>query len=119
MKSEHELAEEVREHLRRSVKSQMVSDVPVGAFLSAGLDSSSIVTMMAAETSPPVRTYTVTFPSKYILAFLVIVAFAYSVNGVLPSEASDRCVICGVAIVAYLLCILSAKIVDTIPSTLV
>ena len=64
-KSEAELAEEVRERFRNSVKSQMVSDVPIGAFLSAGLDSSSIVAMMAAETQAPVRTYTVTFPEKY------------------------------------------------------
>jgi asparagine synthase (glutamine-hydrolysing) len=43
----------------------MISDVPVGAFLSAGLDSSSIVAMMAEATQQPVRTYTVTFPETY------------------------------------------------------
>ncbi len=43
----------------------MVSDVPIGAFLSAGLDSSSIVAMMARATRQPVRTYTITFPDKY------------------------------------------------------
>jgi asparagine synthase (glutamine-hydrolysing) len=43
----------------------MVSDVPIGAFLSAGLDSSSIVAMMAKTTRQPVRTYTITFPAKY------------------------------------------------------
>jgi asparagine synthase (glutamine-hydrolysing) len=62
---ERELSEEVRHRFRHSVKSQMVSDVPVGAFLSSGLDSSSIVAMMAAETTHPVHTYTVTFPPKY------------------------------------------------------
>lgn len=61
--SEDKLADELRERLRASVESQMVSDVPVGAFLSAGLDSSSIVAMMAAKR--PVRTYTITFPGKY------------------------------------------------------
>jgi asparagine synthase (glutamine-hydrolysing) len=43
----------------------MVSDVPIGAFLSAGLDSSSIVSMMRKATTQPVRTYTITFPRKY------------------------------------------------------
>lgn len=61
--SEKQLIEEIRERFRRSVEMQMVSDVPVGAFLSAGLDSSSIVAMMARQ--KPIRTYTVSFPAKY------------------------------------------------------
>jgi asparagine synthase (glutamine-hydrolysing) len=64
-RSEAELAEEVRERFRRSVEAQMVSDVPIGAFLSAGLDSSGIVAMMRRATNQPVRTYTITFPGKY------------------------------------------------------
>src|SRR5882724_7104451 len=64
-RSEDDLTAEVRERFRRSVESQMVSDVPVGAFLSAGLDSSSIVAMMSHATRQPVRTYTITFPKKY------------------------------------------------------
>ncbi len=63
--SENELAEEIRERFRRSVEAQMISDVPIGAFLSAGLDSSSIVAMMSRATRKPVRTYTITFPQKY------------------------------------------------------
>ncbi len=63
--SEDELAEEIRERFRHSVEAQMIGDVPIGAFLSAGLDSSSIVAMMARSSSQPVRTYTITFPSKY------------------------------------------------------
>ena len=64
-RSEGDLAAEVRERFRKSVEAQMVSDVPLGAFLSAGLDSSSIVAMMARATNQPVRTYTITFPEKY------------------------------------------------------
>src|SRR5450631_3505049 len=64
-RSEDDLAEEVRDRLRRSVEAQMVSDVPIGAFLSAGLDSSGIVAMMTRATTQPVRTYTITFPHKY------------------------------------------------------
>jgi asparagine synthase (glutamine-hydrolysing) len=63
--NESELVEEVRERFRKSVEAQMVSDVPIGAFLSAGLDSSSIVAMMRAATDQPIRTYTITFPKKY------------------------------------------------------
>ena len=64
-RSEDELVEEIRERFRRSVEGQMVSDVPIGAFLSAGLDSSSIVAMMARARRQPVRTYTITFPPRY------------------------------------------------------
>jgi asparagine synthase (glutamine-hydrolysing) len=64
-RSEADLADEVRERFRRSVEAQMVSDVPIGAFLSAGLDSSGIVAMMTRATNQPVRTYTITFPRKY------------------------------------------------------
>jgi asparagine synthase (glutamine-hydrolysing) len=63
--SEEALEHEVRERFQHSVEQQMISDVPVGAFLSAGLDSASIVAMMARTAKKPLRTYTVTFPEKY------------------------------------------------------
>ncbi len=63
--SEEMLAHEIRERFQYSVEQQMMSDVPVGAFLSAGLDSSSIVAMMMRTAKRPVRTYTITFPQKY------------------------------------------------------
>jgi asparagine synthase (glutamine-hydrolysing) len=62
---ERDLRDEILVRLEKSVRSQMVSDVPIGAFLSAGLDSSSIVAMMCRNTDRPVRTYTITFPEKY------------------------------------------------------
>jgi asparagine synthase (glutamine-hydrolysing) len=58
---EESLALELRERFTRAVRSQLLSDVPVGAFLSAGLDSSSIV----AAVGHPLRTYTVAFPDRY------------------------------------------------------
>src|SRR5579863_5979879 len=64
-RSEADLAGEVRERFQHSVTNQMVSDVPIGAFLSAGVDSSSIVAMMARAKHHPVRTYSITFPRKY------------------------------------------------------
>ncbi|HEX3741952.1 MAG TPA: asparagine synthase (glutamine-hydrolyzing) [Terriglobales bacterium] len=64
-RSEDSLIEEVRDRFERSVEQQMISDVPVGAFLSAGLDSSAIVSAMARTAKKPLRTYTVTFPEKY------------------------------------------------------
>jgi asparagine synthase (glutamine-hydrolysing) len=66
-RTEADVAREIRERFCASVERQMVSDVPIGAFLSAGLDSSSIVTAMVVATAgkQPVRTYTITFPEKY------------------------------------------------------
>jgi len=63
--TEDDAALEVRDRFTKAVKRQMISDVPVGAFLSAGLDSSSIVAAMAKSTAEPVRTYTITFPPRY------------------------------------------------------
>ena len=60
--AEDDLAEMVRLKFMESVRRQIVSDRPVGAFLSAGVDSSSIVSVLASMSAHPVRTYTVTFP---------------------------------------------------------
>jgi len=67
---EAELAREIRERFCASVERQMVSDVPIGAFLSAGLDSSSIVAAMTRKQLA--RTYTITFPKKYRVGELTI-----------------------------------------------
>lgn len=62
---ERELVTEFRHRFSDAVERQLVSDVPVGAFLSAGLDSSAIVAAMAERGSGPVRTYTITFDQRH------------------------------------------------------
>lgn len=57
--SEEEAAEELERLLRESIAGQMVADVPVGAFLSAGIDSSTVVSLMQAQSAQKVRTFTV------------------------------------------------------------
>ena len=59
--SEREWIERVRVQLEASVRMQMVSDVPIGAFLSGGVDSSAVVGFMAKHSQQPIRTYAIGF----------------------------------------------------------
>jgi len=60
-RTEREWTEQLRDHLRDAVESHLVADVPVGAFLSGGLDSGAMVALMAQASPEPIRTFTVGF----------------------------------------------------------
>src|SRR5690606_13691814 len=62
--SESDWIEAVRERLDRAVRMQMVSDVPIGAFLSGGVDSSGVVAHMARYSDRPIRTYAIGFEGE-------------------------------------------------------
>lgn len=59
-----ELANLVKQELQSAVRRQLISDRPVGLFLSGGLDSSAICAMMAREASGPVKTFSIGFDTE-------------------------------------------------------
>src|SRR5262249_17022399 len=59
--SDEEWLERVRETVSRAVRARLVSDVPLGALLSGGIDSAIVVAQMAQAAAEPVRTFTVGF----------------------------------------------------------
>jgi len=59
-----EAVELIRPFLQRAVQRQTVSDVPIGAFLSGGIDSSTIVALLQQNSSTPVKTFNVRFENQ-------------------------------------------------------
>lgn len=86
-----EAAAETRRLLEESVKSQLVADVPVGAFLSGGIDSSAIVALMSRQSAKSVRAVTVSFNenefSEHHFARLVVDKWRVAHQEVILSEA--------------------------------
>ena len=63
-RSEAEWLEAVRHGVREAVRKRLVADVPLGALLSGGIDSSVVVATMAQESRDPVRTFSVGFTNR-------------------------------------------------------
>ncbi len=61
IKTEDEYVENLRELLREAVKIRLISEVPLGAFLSGGVDSSTIVGLMSQISEKPVKTFSIGF----------------------------------------------------------
>ena len=74
--TEAEWVERVRARLEESVRMQMVSDVPIGAFLSGGIDSSCVVAFMARHSDRPVKTYSIGFEGGAAESFYNELPFA-------------------------------------------
>ncbi len=77
--SEVEAAEQLLEKIREAVRIRLVSDVPLGAFLSGGIDSASIVALMAQLGTSSVKTFSIGFEEKAFdeLAYARLVAERY------------------------------------------
>jgi asparagine synthase (glutamine-hydrolysing) len=81
---EEEWIEQIRAKLQETVRMQLISDVPLGAFLSGGVDSSTIVAIMAGLTGRPVKTYSIGYQGEHSyyneLPYASVVAKAFNTD---------------------------------------
>ena len=89
--SERDAGEELTRRLRESVQLRMIADVPLGAFLSGGVDSSAVVQAMAGLSSAPVNTCSIAFddPAFNESEFAKMVADRYQTNHRVETVSSD------------------------------
>jgi asparagine synthase (glutamine-hydrolysing) len=78
--SEDDAVEEVRSLLDEAVKMRMVGDVPHGAFLSGGVDSSTVVALLSRHSAQPVKTFSIDFPTGGEAPFARVVARRYQTD---------------------------------------
>lgn len=88
---EQEAIEELVRRLKESIKLRMISEVPLGAFLSGGVDSSAVVAMMAGVSAEPVNTCSISFgdPKFNESAYAQMVADRYQTTHWVGHVESD------------------------------
>jgi asparagine synthase (glutamine-hydrolysing) len=84
-----EWVERVRHELERAVKDHMVSDVPVGAFLSGGIDSSAIATLMTQASDQELSTYTIGYRGGQVAEYYNELPYARTVAESLGTRHSE------------------------------
>jgi asparagine synthase (glutamine-hydrolysing) len=89
--AEADASAELVERLQQSVRLRMIADVPLGAFLSGGVDSSAVVAMMAGQSADPVNACSITFddPAFDESQYALMVARRYSTRHFVDRVASD------------------------------
>ncbi len=123
--SEAEWSERLLATLEESVKLRMIADVPIGAFLSGGVDSSTVVALMSKVSKRPVKTFTIGFKDQlndersyaerisklYKTDHTTLIAEAEAIEELLPSLVYqyEEPYADSSAIVTYMVCKLARK----------